>query len=222
MPNLREITTHLDGRRLKRKYHFFSPDTFMLKDPRNFYTSQLKDFDEQLWATAFNELLAGVSQAQIWQDKLTINSVWSGILRDEFNAVWKHTSLFQNLTCLSVFFCATMSQFDYNCLREDAHEGMIFKFLSSAPKLKKLALGFDLEYNFMVVTVQIPLAKIFGDNYVWKHLKTFYFNGDHAHMDGIELMNFWAHHSTTLKTFGLHQPKLLRGTWREIFDCIKE
>ncbi|KAL7268224.1 hypothetical protein RUND412_009163 [Rhizina undulata] len=219
MPNIREITTRLDGRKLKHRSEW--PETAIVRDDRNFYGMESKNFDQQLWQKAFKQLLAGASQAQIRLDKLTIHSMWSGILTDEDNNIWKYKPLFQNLTSLTVFFYARI-KFDINASRgKYARERAIFKFLSSAPKLEKLSLGLYLEDPSYDKTA-LSLAKIFGDDYVWKHLETFYFNGCAESWHGEELMYFWARHSTTLKTFGLYHPHLETGTWREIFEFIKE
>ncbi|KAL7266909.1 hypothetical protein RUND412_010526, partial [Rhizina undulata] len=80
-----------------------------------------------------------------------------------------------------------VSESYYECLRKYAPEGPIFEFLSSAHKLKKLALGLDLKEHLNVgnagpVQAVLPLAKIFGDNYVWKHLESFYFNGGNGYI----------------------------------------
>ncbi|KAL7272247.1 hypothetical protein RUND412_004956 [Rhizina undulata] len=227
IPNIREITINLDGRELKYGHVFEWPETSLIKnnDVHDFYLIQHDNYDEDLWINSFYELLAGASQAQIRLDKLTINTIWRGILADEVKAVWKHTPLFQNLTSLTVFFCTTGSQFDHECLRDDVREGRIFKFLSSAPKLKKLSLGLDWYEDFSFVeqdVYPISLAKLFGDNFVWKHLESFYFNSGTGSMNAEELMHFWARHSATLKTFGLFNPHLETGTWREVFDYIKE
>ncbi|KAL7269632.1 hypothetical protein RUND412_007694, partial [Rhizina undulata] len=144
---------------------------------------------------------------------------------DEVNSIWKYTRLFQNLTSLAVYFCTNGDTSDYDCLEDDALEGRIFKFLSSAPNLKKLSLGLDwtdhVNFGYDVFPV-LPLVKIFGENYVWKNLKTFYFNGGGGAMRREELTHFWARHLNTLKTFGLYQPCLETGTWREVFDFMKE
>ncbi|KAL7273231.1 hypothetical protein RUND412_003915 [Rhizina undulata] len=219
MPNIREITTRLDGRKLKRGSEW--PETAIIRDEHNFYGMESIDFDQQIWEKAFKQLLAGASQAQIRLDKLTIHSMWSGILTGKDNDIWKYTPLFQNLTSLTVFFCERI-KFDINASRgKYTRERAIFKFLSSTPNLKKLSLGLDLTEPLHVGT-GLSLAKVFGDDYVWKHLETFYFNGCAESWHGEELMYFWARHSTTLKTFGLYHPHLETGTWREIFDFIKE
>ncbi|KAL7269534.1 hypothetical protein RUND412_007801 [Rhizina undulata] len=106
-------------------------------------------------------------------------------------------------------------------------QGRIFKFLSSAPKLKKLSLGFDWGNCILYKPpgsehVVAPLAKIFGDNFVWKHLEAFYFDHGDVPIHAEELKHFWACHSTTLKIFGLYRPHLETGTWQDVFGFIKE
>ncbi|KAL7269537.1 hypothetical protein RUND412_007804 [Rhizina undulata] len=189
MPNLREITTNLDGSKFKEDDEW--PETSILIAHLNFYVTKVFNLDEQLRSKAFYELLAGASQAQTKLDKTTIHSIWRGILRDEVNT-------------------------------DDADEGRIFNFLPSAPKLKKLSVGLDWEnlqdFVFVVRTHVVPLAKIFGDNFVWAH----YFNHDYGSIHAEELKPFWARHSTTLKIFGLYRPHLETGTWRDVFGFIKE
>ncbi|KAL7266827.1 hypothetical protein RUND412_010610 [Rhizina undulata] len=215
MPNIREITTNLHGVK-------FEDDDGL---PENSIMQPI-DSNEHLHAEAFCELLAGLSQAQTRLDTLTIHSVWSGILRDEVNTVWKYAPLFQNLSSLTVFFCSDGSILDYERMQDDVNEGRIFKFLSSAPKLKKLSLGLDWEnFNecgFIGRPRVAPFPKILGDNFVWERLEAFYFNHGYGSIHTEELMHFWARHSTTLKIFGLYIPRLGTGTWRELFDFIKE
>ncbi|KAL7272248.1 hypothetical protein RUND412_004957 [Rhizina undulata] len=219
MPNIREITANFNGRELKLEDDDEWPESSIIRDS-NFYITDRTISDENLWANAFKELLADLSQAQTRLDKLTMHSICCGILTDEVDgAVWKYTPLFQNLTSLTVFFCTFESGYD---LWDDVYGGRIFKFLSSAPKLKKLSLGLDWQEDTFEDVCPIPLAKLFGRNYVWEHLEAFYFNGGEGCMNAKELMHFWARHSPTLKTFGLYYPQLKTGTWREVFDCIKE
>ncbi|KAL7265991.1 hypothetical protein RUND412_011478, partial [Rhizina undulata] len=222
MPNIREITVNLDARNCKTDRQW--PETSIIKDHRNFYIRKLTNSNKQLMAQAFYELLAGASQAQTRLEKLTIHSIWRGILKDEVNVVWKYTPLFQNLASLTVLFCTVGNSLDYKCMWDDVYEGRVFKFLSLAPKLKMLSLGLDWKDPRIISDVWpvTPLAKIFGDSYVWKHLEAFYFNHGHRSMHAEELMHFWARHSTTLKIFGLHKPRLETGSWREVFDFIKE
>ncbi|KAL7271852.1 hypothetical protein RUND412_005368 [Rhizina undulata] len=228
MPNIREITTNFDEKKFEYSYTYdwqAWPETCILRDHRNFFITESIDFDKALsWVEAFYELLAGASQAQTRLEKLTINSIWRGILVDEDKTLWNFTPLFQNLTSLKVYFCTTGNSEDFDSLWEDDIGGRLFDFVSSAPKLKTLSLGLDWEEHLYVelLTPVLPIAKMFGDNYVWKDLETFYFNGGNGSMNGGELMHFWARHSATLKNFGLFYPHLRTGTWREIFDFVKE
>ncbi|KAL7273237.1 hypothetical protein RUND412_003922 [Rhizina undulata] len=151
--------------------------------------------------------------------------MWSGILTDEVDGVWKYNNspLFQNLTSLTVFFCGIKFRLFSVGPREYKLQRAIFKFLSSAPKLKNLSLGLDCEDPSDVGADDLSLAKIFGDVYVWKHLETFFLNAGPRIWPAQELMFFWARHSATLKTFGLYHLHLERGfTWRDVFDFITQ
>ncbi|KAL7270587.1 hypothetical protein RUND412_006698 [Rhizina undulata] len=230
MPNIREITMNLDGGNFEDDDHEWLETSIIRDTHLDFYTNEHINWIEivLLWTEAFGELLAGVSQAQIRLDKLKINWIWRGILTEEVNAIWKYTPLFQNLTSLTVLFVTDGSGPDCKCMLADAYEGRIFKFLSSAPNLKKLSLGlpnWEIFYLSIIASnvgpITTPFAKIFGDNYVWKHLEAFYFNPRGGSMHAEELMHFWARHSATLNIFGLYHPHLETGTWREVFDFIK-
>ncbi|KAL7269536.1 hypothetical protein RUND412_007803 [Rhizina undulata] len=73
MSNIREITTNLLGRKFVDDRDEW-PETSIIRDPRNFYRSQLTDSHKYLQAKTFYELLAGLSQAQARLDTLTIYS----------------------------------------------------------------------------------------------------------------------------------------------------
>ncbi|KAL7270301.1 hypothetical protein RUND412_007000 [Rhizina undulata] len=165
-------------------------------------------------------MIAAASQEHTRLDKLSINSIWRGIFREDSEIFWNSAQrLFQNLTSLSIYFATDASNSDIKALHDDANEDRIFKFLSLAPKLRKLALGLDWQARELHEDV-LPLLKIFGESYVWKNLETFLFNG--RPMKGEELMHFLARHAATLKTFGLYIPRLRTGTWRDVLDFIKE
>ncbi|KAL7270338.1 hypothetical protein RUND412_006957 [Rhizina undulata] len=165
---------------------------------------------------AFNEMMAAAYRAQLRLEKLTIHSIWRGIFTDKENILWSGAPLFRNVTSLTVFFCTIGIREDFDTLWEDANDGRIFKFLSSAHKLKELSLGIHWRNPNAV----IPLFQLLGESYVWEQLETFCFNG--TPFKGEEIMNFWARHSLTLKTFNLYYPCLSTGTWREMLDFIVE
>ncbi|KAL7267115.1 hypothetical protein RUND412_010311 [Rhizina undulata] len=136
MANIREILITLEPTRLDYDYEW--PENSILKDVRNFFIMRSNSNEQPLQMKAFHELLAGASQAQTRLDKLTIHSIWRGILRDHVDAIPEYAPGFQNLTSLTLFFCTDGHGYDFKRMLEDAFKGRIFKFLSMAPMLKKL------------------------------------------------------------------------------------
>ncbi|KAL7272221.1 hypothetical protein RUND412_004988 [Rhizina undulata] len=143
MPNIREITAMVD----KKEGDDWRESAIVVRDnARGYRRELLKSFHfvaAPSWTEDLVELLAGASKAQTKLEKLTINSMWRGIFTDKAHHLSDITPLFQNLTSLTVFFVIVGGNDDFPAMWEDAMEGRIFKFLSSAPKLKTLSLGLD-------------------------------------------------------------------------------
>ncbi|KAL7266881.1 hypothetical protein RUND412_010555 [Rhizina undulata] len=216
MHNLREITVNSKGDKCElhgREWPDYSITGFRIESCH----------DLEFLSGVFKELMAAASQANIRLDKLSTYPMWHRVFTDNFEVLWC-TPLFQNLTSLSVFFCTNMTAADYGAMNEDVYEGRIFKFLSSAPRLRRLGLGLQWRpRKYLGAFLErpiLPLLKILGDNHVWNYLETFFFHGPPINAE--DLMNFFARHVTTLKTFGLLQPHLATGTWRGVLDFIKE
>ncbi|KAL7269546.1 hypothetical protein RUND412_007788 [Rhizina undulata] len=79
-----EISTDLVGREFCENDYEWTETSIV----RNVDYSRMMgsiNFNEQLWAKVFTELLAGASQAQTRLDKLTIHSIWRSFPRNEAN-----------------------------------------------------------------------------------------------------------------------------------------
>ncbi|KAL7266447.1 hypothetical protein RUND412_011005 [Rhizina undulata] len=146
---------------------------------------------------------------------LSMYSIWRGVLTDGSEALWKR-QMFRNLTSLSVSFRTNATEGDYSAMREDVNEGRIFESLSSAPRLRLLSLRLEWipfqNVGAMLDSPALSLRKVFGENFVWKHLETFLFNGIPINEE--ELTHFLGRHATTLKTLGLLSPSTLRDLER--------
>ncbi|KAL7274941.1 hypothetical protein RUND412_002135 [Rhizina undulata] len=240
MVNVREITTGWNG--LREGHGGFAasewPENVIVggrdcNTNTHTHTRSRRYFDpahgvrEEDSLGAFNEIITAASRARTRLNKLSMPATYRGILTDNPEILWRCAPLLQNLTALSVYFSSTLphSQ-NYSALHQDAEDGRIFKFLSSAPRLKYLALGLEWrpqKHDHDIVNhldPVIPLHKIFGDEYVWAHLETFLFNGQPIHEE--ELLHFLARHAGTLKSLGLFRPHLRTGTWRGVLDFLKE
>ncbi|KAL7272900.1 hypothetical protein RUND412_004271 [Rhizina undulata] len=220
MPNVREITANWYG--IKSRKAGGWPETSILVGDVNVYAreSVLPDpAEKEKLLGPLKELMVAASQAQNRLDKLSITPLWRGIFAEGPELLLNSELLFQNLTSLSVYFSTNRTQEDFDALRKDVKEGRIFRFLSSAPKLRSLAVGFHWQPRYHSAVSVMPLLQIFGDNYVWKYLEVFLFNGRQLH--GEDLTQFFGRHASTLKTFGLYRPYLGTGTWRAVLDSIK-
>ncbi|KAL7272899.1 hypothetical protein RUND412_004270 [Rhizina undulata] len=202
MPNGKEITAELDGHWLGQMAVGPGwPESSILVGDVDFYTSEsiLPDSAEKdKLLGPFKELMAAAFQAHTRLEKLSITPLWRGIFTEG-------PELLLNM--------------DFDVLQKDVNEGRIFRFLSSAPKLRSLAVGFHWNSIFGSPVSAMPLLQIFGDNYVWKYLEVFIFNG--RQINGEDLTHFFVRHASTLKTFGLYRPYLRTGTWRAVLDSIK-
>ncbi|KAL7271988.1 hypothetical protein RUND412_005225 [Rhizina undulata] len=236
MLNVTEITTNWNGDPCDRRSMDWPEN--VITDIGNFHglrnhcsivsdmlpDSMTAEREERL-LREFKHLMTAAYQARTRLNKLSAYSIWRGILADNSEtSIWNILPLFQNLTSLSVFFCTAGTGEDFKALQEDLNEGRLFRFLSAAPKLRKLALGLEWRpYDLEIQEEQhlvIPFNKILGDGYVWKNLETFLFNG--SPLNAEELTYFLTRHESTLKTFGLYRPHLRTGTWRDVCDSIKE
>ncbi|KAL7269948.1 hypothetical protein RUND412_007359 [Rhizina undulata] len=153
-------------------------------------------------------------------DKLLVYPMHRGLFMGDSGVLWR-TPHFQNLTSLSVAFCTSGTRKDAEALMEDTDEGKIFSFLSSLPNLRRLLVALQEVGKFLSERPKsdvLPFCKIFGDNYVWKHLEVFFFSGGPS-INPEDLMDFLARHATTL---GLYETRLHSGTWREFHDFIRE
>ncbi|KAL7272898.1 hypothetical protein RUND412_004269 [Rhizina undulata] len=212
MPHVREITAELDEYCWEAPVRHWPEPAILVNDT---FPPAEKDI-----LGPFKELMAAASRAQTRLDKLSITPLWRGIFAEGTEFLLNSELLFQNLTSLSMFFYRNGNQVDFDALQKDVKEGRIFKFLSSALKLRFLAVGIHCHPCLRISSVYaMPLHEIFGENYVWKYLETFPFNGRQMH--GEDLTHFFARHASTLKTFGLYHPYLRRGTWRGFLDFIK-
>ncbi|KAL7269333.1 hypothetical protein RUND412_008008 [Rhizina undulata] len=227
MPNLREISTNwIEDKSHSRRLEDW-PEAVIVGDHTSTYSLECKlaraeDREDDLLGYCRAFMAAGV-EAQIRLDKLSMYGIWRGIFTENTGTLWDSAPLFQNLTSLVVYFCTSRTRKDFEALREDANSGRIFKFLSSAPKLRRLALGLEWKQwgNFRERTrCVVPLLDIFGNEYVWEYLETFLFNGGPLHAE--ELMRFFDRHVGTLRTFGLYRPHLWTGSWRAVLDFIRE
>ncbi|KAL7271464.1 hypothetical protein RUND412_005775 [Rhizina undulata] len=176
----------------------------------------MRNFEDLMNAAALaNTKLQTLTTYWLWRDVFTENA-----------QVLSRAQLFQNITSLSIYFGTNFTAGQDAAMREDANQGKIFRFLSSAPKLKTLALGLEwesigfFESRALLKCAMVPLRKIFGEDYVWRNLETFPFNSTPIHRE--ELMDLLARHAATLKTVGLLSPHLRMGTWRGVLDFVKE
>ncbi|KAL7268457.1 hypothetical protein RUND412_008919 [Rhizina undulata] len=152
MHNLREITTNLDG-----EYYDWEPEEW----PENVAVAILLNITFETREAggllmAFEDLMTAASQANTRIEKLSMYWMWRDIVKRESEVFWD-TPLFQNLTSLSAYFHTCKSHAEYRAMEKDQNEGRIFKFLSSAPKLRLLALGLEpLPRKYVNGNLELP------------------------------------------------------------------
>ncbi|KAL7275391.1 hypothetical protein RUND412_001669 [Rhizina undulata] len=142
--------------------------------------------------------------------------------------LWNYTALFENLTSLTACIVTSAKHDNFLALQEDAKEGRLLKFLTSAPKLRSLSIKivsrcndpFEYSTDYSgTFTHAIPLFDIVG-GFIWKYLETFSYIVPPVHT--VDLMHFLARHARSLKYVHLSSPLLLDGEWRDVLDVIKE
>ncbi|KAL7276575.1 hypothetical protein RUND412_000417 [Rhizina undulata] len=152
-----------------------------------------------------------------------------GVLDDE-SELWARATLFENLTCLSVYI-TTLDLYEYiDEIKKAAKGGQLHKFLTFAPKLRELKLailslqkGFEKLVIFSGPDLQSPaisLLDILGRDHVWKHLRSFALCFPAIALE--DLLNFLGRHADTLKALHFQSCLLWNSTWRELLDFLNE
>ncbi|KAL7274921.1 hypothetical protein RUND412_002143 [Rhizina undulata] len=158
-----------------------------------------------------------------------IASCWIRIgVFDNNSALWGYTSLFQNITCLSLCITTTEWLKDLEGIEIVSKEGQLYKFLSIAQILRKLSLTIECVkiQQFLHLASPafgervFPLLDILGRDHAWKCLHTVSLKLPCMRLE--EIVGFLGRHESTLKSLHLHLPILLNGTWRKLLDFLRE
>ncbi|KAL7271184.1 hypothetical protein RUND412_006076 [Rhizina undulata] len=108
------------------------------------------------------------------------------------------------------------------------NKGQLYKFLSSAPNVRKLFLGigeWEAEKVLFLRSLNLEnpvlsLLDILGSSHVWKHLHSFYL--EFPLIVSKDLMEFLGRHTRTLECLILDSSMLLNNTLRDLLDFVKE